>query len=335
MSKMSELMDFPENWLPIGGNLASNWNFNQDSQDQFCLEISNSGSNRAGIIQTENNCLEVRGNKRWFICGVYQSEYPNVKAYVRLYPIFANGDVPLPWMFCFNSRSKTGKTFEFRHFINIDPKIVALRLETGIIGSGQLIISKLIAYPMIPRHYRGIYKVEPVKQVDHIHSIGEILKPVRLAAPIPLNIPVNVQARVDSDIRNLTSQRDRVQIYGSSHVPLATTGTGRVQAEISGHGFQESIEEAEVGQTISYSTIRDVSALSRYSFAVYNRGSQPANVQVELSPDGLHWLKVGKRERVEPETLIMIPPQEFLRYTRVSCEAEGLTTLRIWVQAQN
>ncbi|KLU67572.1 hypothetical protein DEAC_c07870 [Desulfosporosinus acididurans] len=333
--KACEHGDFPQDWLPIGGNYASKWNFMQESQGRVGVEIINSASVKAGIIQTNDSTIEVSGKKHWLVKVVFQCREPALQVFLYLYPILANGDVLLPRMFCFNSGSSTREIVQFRKLIIIEPEIKDLRLETGIMGPGQLALYKLVAHPLTPKRFRRMINKPISPPIEHIQSIGEILKPIQLATPIPLNIPVNIQAKVHGDIRNLTSQRDKVQIYGSMQVPLATTSIGRAQVEISGHGFQESIEEVSAGQVICYSTIRDVSALSRYSFAIYNMGPELVYVQAQLSPDGFHWLNIGKRKNVEPETIIMVAPEGFLRYARLSFEALGLTSLRVWVQAQN
>ena len=82
-------------------------------------------------------------------------------------------------------------------------------------------------------------------------------------------------------------------------------------------------------------TTRDVAALSRFSFAICNLGTESAHVQAELSPDGIHWTVEGEQREVDSGKLVIISPVVFLRYTRLSYGTEGLTTLRIWVQAQN
>lgn len=335
-SKKSQLEDFPRAWLPIGGNHASSWKYKQESQGVFFLEIRNSTVARAGIIQADESSLEVGKNEHWLVKVVYRSQQAELKAYLRLYPVNLNGDVGLPWEFCSRPQLEFKQFRQFKQIINIDSDIKFLRLETGVLGPGQISIYKLIAYPLTPKRLKWKNKNDQKdRPIEHIQSIGEILKPIRLAEPIPLSIPVNVQAKVDAAIRNLTPLRDRVQIYGSSQVPLATSSSGRAQVEINGHGFHESIEDVSATQTIAYTIIRDVSALARYSFAIYNKGSEVAYVQIQLSPDGLHWAEAGKRRNVEPETLVMITPEGFLRYTRVRYEADDLTFLRIWVQAQN
>ncbi|WP_407313742.1 DUF6385 domain-containing protein [Desulfosporosinus sp. SB140] len=332
----SQLQDFPEAWFPIGGNHASSWKYKQESQAAYFLEISNSAGTRAGIVQSDESLLAVGKNEHWVIKVVFKSQQPELKAYLRLYPTNWHGDVMCPWEFYFHPRIELKKFTQFKQIVTIDSDIKFLRLETGILGSGRLSIYELIAYPLIPKRLKWKNKNDQqAPPIEHIQSIGEILKPIQLAMPIPLNVPVNVQAKVHADIRNLTPLRDRVQIYGNNQAPLATSSCGRAQVEIFGHGFQESLEDVTASPTRSVTTTRDVAALARFSFAIYNFGTLQANVQIELSPDGIHWAVEGMQREVGPETMVILSPEGFLRYTRISYWANGSTTLRIWVQAQS
>jgi hypothetical protein len=326
--------DFPEAWLQMGGNNQTSWNFKNVPQERPFLEIKNSTALRAGIIQTNQASLDVRKDEDWQILMVFQSAMLELQAYLRIYPIRPNGEVSMPWEFSFSVGLKEE---QFKQVISVAPEIEFLRIETGILGPGDLTIYKLIAYPLIPNHMKRHVKKAKVETqpIKHIQTIGEIIKPIRLAMPIPLNIPVTVQAKVDSNTRDLTPTRDRVQIFGSSQAPLATSNCGRAQVEIFGHGFYESLEDVEANQTLASTTTRDVSALPRFSFAVYNFGIHLAHVQAALSPDGLHWKQEGRELEVGPGNLVIITPENFLRYTRLSYGAEDFTTLRIWVQAQN
>ena len=47
-----EQLQFPEAWLQIGGNHETRWSFGPQSTETF-LEISNTTSSRAGIIQSQ------------------------------------------------------------------------------------------------------------------------------------------------------------------------------------------------------------------------------------------------------------------------------------------
>ena len=332
--KSKSQSNFPDGWLQIGGNHQTNWDFRNEPLEEIpFLEIKNSTALRAGIIQTYETSLDVCKDKDWQILMVLKSGMPELQAYLRIYPIRSNGDLSKPWKFSFSPGLKQE---EFKEVISVSSEIQSLRIETGILGDGDLTIYKLIAYPLTPKPMKRRVKKakKEIQPINHIQTIGEIIKPIHLAMPIPLQIPVTVRADVNADIRNLTPTRDRVQIYGSSQVPLATSVSGRAQVEISGHEFHESLEDVTADQTILVTTIRDVSALPRFSFAVYNFGTNLAYVQAELSPDGVHWVVEGTRREVGSGNLVVISPGNFLRYTRLAYGAEGLTTLRIWVQAQ-
>lgn len=326
--------DLPDAWLKIGGNHTTRWEFRQDPMERPVLEIRNSADIRAGIIQTYETSLNVGQDEDWLIIILLKSEKPETEAYLRCYPIMSDGDVCKPWIYSFSPDQKLEK---FKQVISAGSDIRFMRLETGIVGPGRLYIYELIAYPILPNFMKKrVKKVSSeLRQISHIQSIGEINKPIQLAMPIPLKVPVTVQATVDADVRNLTPTRDRVQIFGSSPVPLATSSSGRAQVEISAHGFHESLEDVTANQTLASTTTRDVSALPRFSFAVYNFGTVSVHVQAELSPDGVLWAIEGQQREVGPQKLVIVSPENFLRYTRLSYWAENMTTLRIWVQAQS
>lgn len=349
--------DFSEAYLQVGGNHATKWTFKHEPGERSVVEIHNSAAIRAGIIQTQDASFQVGKSEEWLITMVLKSDSPEAQAYLRIYPITATGEVEMPKEISFKPGSKQE---QFKQVVTVKPNTDFLRLETGVLGPGHLSISRLEAYPYSEvdkkkrkkRVTRSQYfqprpqqikiqdqdlnqvQNQEVSYISHIQTIGEIIKPIQLAMPIPLKIPVTVQANVNADTRNLTPSRDRVQIYGSSPVPLATSTSGRAQVEIWGHGFQESIEEVTASQTRSSTITRDVSALARFSFAVYNFGPHTAFVQAELSPDGLHWALVSSQREVGAEKLEIVSPEGFLRYTRVSYWAEDSTSLRIWAQAQ-
>ena len=290
------------------------------------IKITNFSNTRAGIIQKQEAALRVKQEKEadWLFKIVMQGHEDKVTAYLRIYSIGTNGEVAMPWEYSF----KVGIAPElFKQVIHLDQATRALRLETGILGPGRLSIIKLIAYPYVRFHLKQ-------RPTNHIQTIGEIIKPIQLAMPIPLKIPVNVQAKVTADIRNLTPVRDKVQICGSNQVPLALSMTGRVQADICGHEFYESFEDVQANEIKASSITRDVSGLFRFSFAVCNFGTSPAFLQTELSPDGFQWTAKGTQREVKPKELVIISPKGFLRYTRVSYWAENMTALRIWIQAQ-
>ena len=334
LKKSTKQMTFPEAWLQIGGNHETSWNFIHRSLEGPAIDINNSTAIRAGIIQTQEDSLNVRKDEEWLFKIVLKSVLSELQAYLRIYPISSNGDASKPWEFSFRPGVEPE---EFKQVISVGSDIKSLRLETGISGEGHLYIYKVIAYPLFPERIKRRVKQtrDEIHQISHIQTIGEITKPIQLATPIPLNIPVTVQANVNSDIRNLTPTRDRVQIHGSAQVPLATSACGRAQVEIYGHGFHESLEVVTANLTLSSTTTRDVSALRCFSFAIYNSDAGPAYVQAELSPDGVCWVADCDQQEVHSEKLVIVSPAKFLRYTRLSYWAESSTMLKIWVQAQS
>lgn len=315
---------FPLDWHEIGGNYESCWDYKKDSLGKTFAEITNCSAGRAGIIQTQGAALDVSARKTWIIKVLLKSKKNEPTAYLRVYRIKVNGEVTLPMQY----KVKPGLEPEwFRKVIQLDSGTKALRLETGILGRGCLSIFDVKTYPLT-RILKG------KQDINHIQTIGEILKPIRLAMPIPLKIPVNVQATVNSDIRNLSPIRDKVQVYGSTQVPLATSAFGRAQVDVCGHEFYESIEDVRALQTRAATVTRDVSGLLRFSLAVYNFGDCPAYFQIEFSPDGLHWAAEDIQRVVKPESLVIVSPGGYLRYTRVSYWANDSAALRIWIQAQ-
>lgn len=328
------LPGFPKAWLQIGGNQDTTWKFRCKPMETPVIEINNSTAIRAGIIQVLESALDVRENTEWEISVILKSDVPEVRPYLRIYPIKSDGEIVRPWEYRYNLRRDAE---HLKQVVSVSSDVVFLRLEAGILGAGNIDIYKVIACPLSAnRMTRRVKKViKEIRSINHIQTIGEIAKPIQLAMPIPLKVPVNVQANVNADVRNLTATRDRVQICGSSYAPLATSSCGRAQVEIFGHGFHESLENVTATQIMSVTTTRDVSALPRFSFAVYNFGDLLAYVQTELSPDGIHWAFAGEEKKVDPKKLVILSPAGFLRYTRISYWADGSTALRIWVQAQS
>lgn len=334
LRKSKTQANFPESWFPIGGNQDSSWNFTHVPWNTSVLKISNPTANRAGIIQSPEASLCIGKAKEWLFKIILKADRPNLQAYLRVYPICTQGNITRPWEYFF----KVGiEPEQYKQVISTGDDADYLRLELGILGEGLLYIYKIIGYSLAPNCMKR-HVVKPKQQhldINYIQTIGEIVKPIQLAAPIPLKVPVNVQANVNADVRNLTPIRDKVQIFGSTQVPIATSVSGRIQVEVSGHEFYESLEDVTANETLSSTITRDISALLRCSFAVVNFGSNLAYVHTELSPDGIHWIVEDNQQEVGPGKLVVISPLSFLRYTRLTYKAENLTTLRIWVQAQN
>jgi len=73
-----------------------------------------------------------------------------------------------------------------------------------------------------------------------------------------------------------------------------------------------------------------------YSYAIINKGSAPAVVQVQVGPDGEHFA-TDVEEAVPPGETRVVAVARFLRFTRLtvrSKHAEQPTTLTVYFQAQ-
>ncbi|AFQ42382.1 DUF6385 domain-containing protein [Desulfosporosinus meridiei] len=327
--------DFPESWLQIGGNNESTWRFISESMVNPTLEINNSTATRSGIIQTKEASLSIGKDKEWLFKVNLKGGRPDTQVYIRIYPISLEGNVSKPIEYYFRIGLKKE---QISQVISAGYNVAFFRLEIGIMGQGSLDIYKVIAYTLSPgtmkRRVTNNNKAWTHK-IESINTIEEIKKPIRLASPIPIQVPVNVHATVSGDVRNLTPIRDKVQVYGNNQVPIATSVSGRVQVEISSHEFYESLEDVTATEKMSSTITRDISALHRCSFSVLNFGSDPAFIQIELSPDGVHWLTEESLQEVPPGMLALVCPKNFLRFIRIAYKSENFTRLRIWVQAQN
>lgn len=346
--KSENQLDFLDKWLQIGGNYETKWAFDDLNTESPVVKIENTSTTHAGMIQTLEGSLDVGENKKWQIDLFLMCENINSQAYLRIFPIRDKGITSLPWKYILKPEVRVT---EHKQVVLAGPDVNFLRLEIGVLGQGDLGIDKVITYPLsnsqVERRIRKIILIKDdkkntqIKQIDresryinHIETIGSIIQPIQLAMPIPLKIPVNVQANVQADVRNLTPTRDKVQIYGSGQMPIATSGNGILQVEICGNKFHESLEEVKAEQTVLCTTTRDVSSFPNYSFAVYNFGYESAYVHAELSPDGFHWALEGNQQEVATGNLVIVSPNRFLRYSRLSYKADGPTQLKIWIQAQ-
>ncbi|MBR2565385.1 MAG: hypothetical protein IKE29_12260 [Paenibacillus sp.] len=81
---------------------------------------------------------------------------------------------------------------------------------------------------------------------------------------------------------------------------------------------------------------QDTSTLSMYSYGVVNRGTNPAIVQVQVSPNGVDYA-VDSQEVIEGKQTKALVPQRFLHYTRLvlqPVDPAKPTRLDVYFQAQ-
>jgi hypothetical protein len=209
------------------------------------------------------------------------------------------------------------------------PGTLALRLGVYLVGPGSLAVYEFEARRLYPRPRLRLDEKGRVC-VGRVEQVGEIASPVRLAGPIE----VKVQATVSADIRDLTPNRDGVRVYGAGPLPLATTPEGVLRVAVAERGYQEATEDLTAGPLPVPTASRDLSGLRLFSYAVLNRGGQPARAWLEISPDGLHWAVDSEEREIGPGGLAVLTSKFFLRYVRLVASSAAATPLTVWFQAQ-
>jgi len=209
------------------------------------------------------------------------------------------------------------------------PGTSSFRLGVYLAGAGTLTAYGLEAHRLYPLRRLRLDEKGRVC-VGRVEQVGEIASPVRLAGPIE----VKVQATVSADIRDLTPNRDGVRVYGAGPLPLATTPEGLLRVAVAERGYQETTEDLTAGPIPVPTASRELSGLRLFSYAVLNRGAQPARAWLEISPDGLHWAVDSEEREIEPGGLAVLTSKFFLRYVRLVASSAAATPLTVWFQAQ-
>jgi len=100
---------------------------------------------------------------------------------------------------------------------------------------------------------------------------------------------------------------------------------------------RDSVETGLAGPILQTSEIRDVLKLSNFTFGVLNEGLTAAWVQLQTSPDGIHFLDEPTSDLILPAGQIRgYTPNQFFRYARMLYWTEdgNTTPLRIFFQGQ-
>lgn len=318
--------DFPDGWLRAGGDKSTVWEWKQVSPRQRAVVIRNPSRRSAGIFQPSDAGVRAGEFQRWMVLVEVRSELSGVPSYIKVY------------FFTFEGKPAGISAFElhpgatpekFKKAFVTPSGTEVFSLEVGVAGEGVLWIYSVAAYLLHPSFLLRLdSKGRPL--VNSVETIGEILKPVRLAEPLP----VSVRADVRADLRELTPLRDGVRLYGSNGLPIDATPGGALRVETSGCGFIEFTEEIRASSVPFPTSAKDVSRYRDYSFAVLNEGPAGAFVGVEISPDAAHWAQDSALHRVDPGGMVVVTATHFLRYVRLLCSSELSSDLRIWFQAQ-
>lgn len=317
--------NFPDGWETMGGDPSTTWEWLGSSEGPRAIRINHPNGPRASIVQSLDVSILAGVNQRWEFQILLESNPAGVLSYLKIY--LGNIAQKVSMIHPLDESKLVSNIF------TTPAGTGAIRVEVGVIGNGQLTIHEVRAFRLYP--LRSL-KLDDIGQiyVKHVESIGQIQRPVSVRIVQPLPLPVDFKATITGDIRNLTPQRDGVRIYDSNSNIIVSTPEGALKVQLASRRFVATEESVNAGSIELYSSSRDVSELTIYSCAIKNRGSTPAFIHLEISPDGTNWVHDSKNLELVPGQLEVLVPQLFLRYIRVSYRALNLTPLTIWFQAQ-
>jgi len=111
------------------------------------------------------------------------------------------------------------------------------------------------------------------------------------------------------------------------------TITGNIEIKRAG---RDVFEDVIAASEILTSTVQDVLSFSTYSFCVINRGDYAVGVAIELSPNGIDWLRQSEDNYVEVGQMKILVSDIFLRYIRLAywTEKNCSSLIRIYFQGQ-
>lgn len=318
--------NFPDGWLRVGGDAATTWEWVGTPSGPRSVVIVHPSGPPAGVLQEREVAVPAGQIQRWKVQVQLQADPPGSECYLRVYMGTAAGYLTTQIEFLLRPGLEPET---FTRVFTTASGTASFWLEVGIVGPGRISIQAIKAYRLYP--VRALRLDEKGRVfVRHVDTVGEILKPVRLAGPLP----ITVQATVAADIRDLSPLRDGVQVYGSSPSPLATTTEGLAQVQVAQRAYAEFREEVRATPTWAFTADRDVSTLRVYSYAVLNTGAATASVRMQISPDGLNWVDDTPEQQILAGKLLVLAPRFFLRYARLAYQAITTTSLVVWFQSQ-
>lgn len=319
--------EFPDGWSKSGGDAATTWEWIGPPPGPKTVAIYHPTGPRAGIIQSADVTIQATENQRWELTVTLETNPASISCYVRVYI----GGTTAHQVFSITPASEPER---FSRVFTTLPGTRGFRLEIGIFGLGTLVIHEVKAYRLYPK--RSIRLDEKGQLfVNKVDSVGQIQSPVYVKLISPSPVPVTFQSPITNDIRNLTPVRDGVRIYGSDGRGFPTTPEGVLKVQSINNNYQDGSEYVTANVVTAVTSTKDISALSIFSYAVYNGGTVSAFVILSISPDGNIWFNDGPEKEVAASSLLPMTSRYFLRYVRLTYRTNtGTAPLTIWWQAQ-
>ena len=119
---------------------------------------------------------------------------------------------------------------------------------------------------------------------------------------------------------------------------LVVTYTARdTSISIDSRRFTTEYEQFETSDKYKHSLSKDLSMQTLATFFVYNQGSNPAKVYLEISPDNNMFITDSPEKIINPGEAEIFIPLRFSNYAHLSLASANTgqpSTLKIWYQAQ-
>lgn len=195
--------------------------------------------------------------------------------------------------------------------------------------------------------------MEKRKDKNHPKNDQSLVSPLLLARRMDIRSLYNYNedvyvARLDKYNLNpwikgspprLSATNDSVLIYGQDENKkkhaVRTDQAGRVKVDTI--EFVNIEEDISVDECPVVSGSFDVSELKTYTFAVINYSCCNIQVQLQISPDNLHFYNEGIVEEILPHDINVMVPKRFLKYVRllfISTRKNNHAVLKVYLQGQ-
>ncbi|MGB9887749.1 MAG: DUF6385 domain-containing protein [Moorellales bacterium] len=320
------VLSFPDGWQQVGGGPQTVWEWQGGPFQPGPVVIRHPGGPAAGLLQVPEVAVAAGELQRWVVGCRLASEPPGLPVYLKVLLAGKEGTPVAALAFTLRPEAEAGW---HRRVFATAPGTFTLRLGVYLAGPGTLTVHEFEARRLYPRPRLRLDE-KGRACVGRVEQVGEIVNPVRLAGPVK----VKVQATVSADIRDLTPVRDGVRVYGAAPLPLATTPGGVLKVAVAERGYHGVAEELVAGPVPAATAAQDLSGLRLFSYALLNRGTEPARAWLEVSPDAVHWAVDSEEREIGPGGLAVLTSKFFLRYVRLVASSAAATPLTVWFQAQ-
>lgn len=145
------------------------------------------------------------------------------------------------------------------------------------------------------------------------------------------------------NIRNLDPKSDKVEIFGFDGNKLKAVRTdhdGRLEVvaapSINTLFNEETFLNLSVTNQLMALPVQNTATKTVTSYAVINRGSNPAIVRAEISPNSIDFV-TDQEDVVPPKSMKVFVPNRFMKWTRLSLSTgmtQDSTEIDVYFQAQ-